>query len=242
MQVHPLQVPVAEAVREAPAVGAALLELAAHHRASHQQVDSPQTIRHWDRLARSYCYQTHIAISGQGRERLPWLLNVLYSASSLPTQPWYSQFQGGACAPCGEKPQPGIAAHQLSLGCFDLGLPAPRCYRQLVSRTRLENDGCAIVARSIDSGPPLPAGTRLAYTLGPNGEVLYWEGECLHWHHICSTPGAGLLPPAPDRWLINTLRRLGLDRAERTTYRAEAEQMRDWLQSPLSEADYDING
>ena len=109
-----------------------------------------------------------------------------------------------------------------------------------MSRTQPEGDACAIVARSIDSGPPPPAGARLAYTLGPNGEVLYWEDECLHWHHICCTPGAALLPAAPDRWLINTLRRLGLDGAERATYRLEAQQMRDWLQSPLDETDYDI--
>ncbi len=75
-----------------------------------------------------------------------------------------------------------------------------------------------------------------------HGEVLYWEGECLHWHHICCTPGASLLPPAPDRWLINTLRRLGLGGPERTTYRNEAEQMRDWLQSPPEATDYDIFG
>ena len=97
MSVQSLQIPVAAAVKEAPVTSATLLGLAEDHRLKHTQVDSAQTIRHWDRLARSYCYQTHIAISGQGRERLPWLLEVLYSASSLPTQPRYSQFQGGAC-------------------------------------------------------------------------------------------------------------------------------------------------
>lgn len=229
--VHPLQVSIAEAVREAPDTGVVLLELAQAHRALHTEVDTPQTKRHWDRGSRSYCYQTHIAISGQARSRLHEVSQVLYSASARTTQPWYPQFLGGACLPCEEAPRPGIAEHQLSVGCFDLGLPTPRCYRQLVSRAQLGGDACAIVARSIDSGLTLPEGSRLAYTLGPNGEVLYWQGECLHWHHICCTPGAALLPPSPDRWLINTLRWLRMDKAERTTYRLEAENMRDWLQS-----------
>ena len=232
MSVQSLQIPVAAAVKEAPVTSATLLGLAKDHRLKHTQVDSAQTIRHWDRDSRTYCYQTHIAISGQAGDRLPWLLDVLYTANSSKAQPWYEQFLSGVCLPCDAIPQSGIAAHQLSVGCFDLGLPAPRCYRQLVSRTPIESGACAIVARSIDSGPPTPAGARLAYTLGPNGEVLHWEGGCLHWHHICCTPGAALLPASPDRWLINGLRRLGLDNAERKTYRLEAEKMRDWLQAP----------
>lgn len=232
--VQPVEISVADAVREAPGTGAKLLELAEEYRAHHSQVDAAQTIRHWDHDSRTYCYHTHIAVSGQARERLSWLIQVLYRANSLTTQPWYPQFQGGASQPCEAIPQTGIAEHQLSIGCFDLGLRAPRCYRQLVSRTQLEGHACAIVARSVESGPPLPAGARLAYTLGPNGEVLYWQGDCLHWHHICCTPGAALLPVSADRWLINTLRRLGLDRAERSTYQLEAESMRDWLQSPGS--------
>ena len=86
-----------------------------------------------------------------------------------------------------------------------------------------------IVARSVDEGPALPDDTRLAFTLDPNGEVLHLEDDHLHWHHICCTPGAALLPQPLDRWLINTLRRLGLDGAERNTYRAEAEQLREWV-------------
>jgi hypothetical protein len=232
MSVQSLQIPVAAAVKEAPVTSATLLGLAKDHRLKHTQVDSAQTIRHWDRDSRTYCYQTHIAISGQAGDRLPWLLEVLYSANSAGNQPWYPQFLGGASLQCDTPSQPGIAEHQLSVGCFDLGLPTPRCYRQLVSRTPIEDDGCAIVARSIDSGPPLPADARLAYTLGPNGEVIHWESDCLHWHHICCTPGAALLPATLDRWLINAMRRLGLDGAERSTYRMEAENMRDWLQAP----------
>lgn len=228
---NPIQISVGEAVKEAPSTGSRLLQLAKQHRSDHPQVDRVQTIRHWDPDSKTFCYQTHIAVSGQARDRLGWLVDILYSANAMITQPWYPQFRGGTCAPCDTAPLPGIARHQLCVGSFDLGLPSPRCYRQLLSVTELEDDACAIVARSIDSGPALPSGERLAYTLGPNGEVLYWQAECLHWHHICCTPGAALLPSLPDRWLINTLRRLGVDGAERSTYRLEAEAMRDWLQS-----------
>ena len=76
----------------------------------------------------------------------------------------------------------------------------------------------------------MPSGVRLAYTLPPNGEVLHWADGCLHWHHICCTPGAAVLPGAADRWLLTALRFLRLDGAERATYRDEAQMMRRWLQ------------
>ncbi|WP_197484230.1 hypothetical protein, partial [Halioglobus sp. HI00S01] len=59
--------------------------------------------------------------------------------------------------------------------------------------------------------------------------VLHFENGRLHWHHICCTPGAGMLPGRLDRWLINAMRRTGLDCAERKTYRDEALKLRDWL-------------
>ena len=115
-------------------------------------------------------------------------------------------------------------------GRFDLGLSKPRYYRQLVSLARPALTTSVIVARSVNEGPNLPPGAQLAFTQEPNGEVLHWQDDYLHWHHICCTPGAGLLPGRLDRWLINGLRRLGLDSAERKTYREEALQLRDWLQ------------
>jgi hypothetical protein len=208
----------------------ALQTLADKHRQQHRTVDDYQTIRHWQADAGTYCYQTHIAISGQPREQLAVLAETLYNASTMGSQPWYPQFLGGDSQAIAQDPPPGISTQQLALGQFDLGLPATRCYRQLVSLAWPQPDSAVIVARSVDTGPTLPQGAPLAFTLAPNGEVLHWAGDCLHWHHICCTPGAALLPGAADRWLINALRWLRLDGAERKTYRDEAVNMQLWLQ------------
>jgi hypothetical protein len=193
-------------------------------------VDQTQTIRHWQADAGTYCYQTHIAISGQPGERLAWLAEILYNAAGMQSQPWYPQFLGGESQPVEAEPPANISEHQLVLGKFDLGLKKARCYRQLVSLARPEADTAIIAARSVDAGPPLPGGVALAYTLAPNGEVLYWSDNCLHWHHICCTPGAALLPGFADRWLINAMRWLRFDGVERGTYHAEALNMQRWLQ------------
>ena len=225
------QISVAQAIDEAPEQAGELATMAAQHRASHSAQNRHQTLRHWQPRAGTYCYQTHIAIAQQSSDRLDWLAAVFFNAATLSSQPWYPQFGGGKSLSLSTRPAPGISSHQLCWGMFDLGLPRPRYYRQLISLARPNADTAVIVARSVNAGPRLPDEARLAYTLAPNGEVLYWENDCLHWHHICCTPGAALLPGPPDRWLINGLRRLGLDRTERTTYRQEAEQLRDWLQS-----------
>ena len=222
---------------EAPDGAATLAQLAERHRAGHSEVDQCQTIRHWQADAGTFCYQTHIAISGQASQRLRWLTDVFYNAATLPRQPWYPQFLGGASEALDAPPAPGIDRHQLTCGRFHLGVSTPRHYRQLVSLARPDAQTAVIVARSVDEGPAPPGDAVLAYTLPPNGEVLHWQGDRLHWHHICCTPGAALLPGRLDRWLINALRRLGMDGAERATYRQEAEELRDWLQSPLPEAD-----
>jgi hypothetical protein len=231
------EVSVAQAVAEAPAVAAELAAMAQAHRNEHHEVDQSHTQRAWVSTARTYCYQTHIAISAQPRARLAWLAELLYSAARLQRQPWYPQFSSGCSEAVSMAPAAGIGKHQLSWGCFDLGLPQPRYYRQLVSLASIDDNTQVIVARSVPDGPALPAQARLAYTLNPNGEVVYWENDQLHWHHICCTPGAGLLTPLADRLLINTLRLLRLDQTERATYREEAGQMRDWLHSGRAAAD-----
>ena len=231
------QVTVDHAVAESPRVAEELAALAAAHRASHAAIDQSQTLRFWVPDARCFCYQTHICISGQPRARLDWLGKVLYAGHSLERQPWYPQFKGGKCQAHALAPATGVNEHQLSWGCFDLGLPAPRYYRQLVSLAETDANTRIVVARSVLDGPALPEKATLAYTLNPNGEVLHWENGQLHWHHICCTPGAALLPPLADRLLINALRGLHLDQAERKTYRGEAQQMRDWLQHGQPEHD-----
>lgn len=233
----PLETTAQAAAREAPLSVQRLQAMAAQHRAGHLDSDAHQTRREWVPDAGTFCYQTHIAVSNQPRERLSWLAEVFYNASTLAQQPWYPQFLGGAAQACRLAHDDTITAHQLALGQFDLGLGKPRCYRQLVSLARPDAHTAVIVARSVAEGPALPAAARLAYTQMPNGEVLHWENDRLHWHHICCTPGAGLLPAQPDRWLINTLRRLRLDSAERNTYRTEAQQLRDWLQTDNPQQD-----
>lgn len=228
---EPIETTAEAATREAARSAQRLQAMAALHRARHPQTDSHQTLREWVPVAGTFCYQTHIAVGGQPPERLPWLAEVFYNAANLKQQPWYPQFQGGRTQACRLARDTGIVAHQLAWGRFDLGLGQPRYYRQLVSLARPDAHTAVVVARSVAEGPALPDGARLAYTQMPNGEVLHWENDRLHWHHICCTPGAGLLPVRPDRWLINILRRLGLDAAERNTYRGEALQLRDWLQT-----------
>lgn len=230
-----LETTVQLAIRDAPTQAARLAELAAMHREQHRASGEHDTIKHWEPSAKTFCYQTHIAIEPQPEERLDWLAQVFYRQASLPSQPWYPQFMGGETASSDAAPAAGITEHQLAWGRFDLGLPTPRYYRQLVSLAHTGPSTRVIVARSVNEGPALPADARLAYTLNPNGEVLHFEEGRLHWHHICCTPGAGVLPARLDRWLINTLRRTGLDGAERKTYREEAEQLRDWLASPQPE-------
>lgn len=225
------EISVRQAIADAPAQSERLAALAAAHRARHTRRDVHDTTAHWEPSAGTFCYQTHIAISGASPDTLDWLAGTFYNAATMSNQPWYAQFLDGQSQPLAEAPAEGIDKHQLALGRFDLGLPAPRCYRQLVSLASPDPATRVIVARSVDEGPALPGDTRLAFTLDPNGEVLHLEDGHLHWHHICCTPGAALLPQPLDRWLINTLRRFGLDSVERNTYRAEAEQLREWLRS-----------
>ncbi|WP_188109671.1 hypothetical protein [Pseudohalioglobus sediminis] len=226
------QISVNEAVAGSPAHVDTLLAMAAHHRLQHRAADQCETLRSWQPDAGTWCYATHIAVSGQAAGRLAWLADVFYHAAALPQHPWYPEFLGGCAEALSQSPPAGIARHQLCWGRFDLGLPAPRYYRQLVSLATPEAHTAVIAARSVDQGPALPDGARLAYTLPPNGEVLHFDAGLLHWHHICCTTGAAVLPGAADRWLINLMRRLGLDGAERDTYRREAEALRDWLQRP----------
>lgn len=227
-----LQANLDTAIREAPATGNTLYTLARQQREQRSHSYDYHTSRHWETSAGTYCYLTHIAAPNQSPERLDQVADIFFNAATLPSQPWYPQFLGGASAPVDTPPPAGIEQHQLTLGQFDLGLPTPRYYRQLVSVAKPDEQTAVIIARSVATGPTLPAGTRLAYTLVPNGEVLHWESGRLHWHHICCTPGAGLLPGRLDRWLINALRRTGLDGAERATYRQEAEHWRDWISDP----------
>jgi hypothetical protein len=237
MQIQSNEISVEEAIHEAPASAGELATMAAQHRGNHTVTNQCQTIRHWQPGAGTFCYQTHIAITGQTSARFAWLTDVFFGAATFSCQPWYPQFKGGASQALGDTPAEGILRHQLSWGRFDLGLSAPRYYRQLISLAQPGKNTAVIVARSVPDGPRLPAHAKLAYTLPPNGEVLHLEDGCLHWHHICCTPGAALLPAKLDRWFINGLRHMGLDATERKTYREEAERLRNWLHTTDPAAD-----
>lgn len=233
---HTAEVSLSEAIGQAPPASTRLQAMAEQATALKAPTDTPHIYRYWVSEAGTYCYHTHIAVSGQSRERFEWAVDLFFNAASLDRQPWYDQFLGGVSEACDLPTAETIEAHQLCLGRFDLGLGAARAYRQLVSLHRPELDTGVIVARSIMEGPSLPDNIKLAYTVDPNGEVLHWDGEYLHWHHICCTPGASLLPQPLDRLLINLLRMCRLDGAERRTYRQEAEGFRDWLRgTPLTQ-------
>jgi len=236
--VQPPEITSGQAVIQAPEHCAGLLMMARRHRASHRARNQCQTIRHWQSSAGTWCYQTHIALENQPGERLAWLAEVFYSAATLAHHPWYPEFDGGRSQELAAAPARGVDRHQLSWGRFDLGLSSPRYYRQLVSLALPAEHTAVIAARSVTEGPPLPEGAALAYTVAPNGEVLHFDGKCLHWHHICTTTGAAVLPGRLDRWLINALRFLRVDGAERNTYRREAEQLRDWLQTDNPGVEY----
>ncbi|MEE4661618.1 MAG: hypothetical protein V2J89_14200 [Halieaceae bacterium] len=226
---QPTQLTLDAAVTEAPENSEQLVALASAHRLAHPQANHVDITRCWVPSAGTYCYQTHIAIAQQPDGRLDWLAEVFYNAASLPSHPWYPHFIEGKVQALGTPCAEGIAEHQLALGVFDLGLSTPRCYRQLVSLAMPSDATRVIVARSVDEGPAPPKDAKLVFTTSPNVEVLHFERGLLHWHHICCTPGAGILPGPLDRWLINALRKLGLDQAECNTYRNEAQQLRDWL-------------
>lgn len=215
-----------------------LRQMAAVRRGRHCEIDTSHTERHWLPEFKTFVYHTHIAIAGQDARRCQRLAERFYHTASLSALPWYAAFLGGCSQPLQTPPSVAIDKHQLCWARFDLGLGQPRYYRQLVSMAAPDKATWVVAARSVDDGPPLPQHAVLAYTLGPNGELVHWDArhQLLHWHHICCTPGAAMLPGRWDRYLMNALRGCGLDRAERTTYREEAEQMRNWLQSPQSQA------
>ena len=208
----------------------ALARLASSFPGPEDPAEAVLTRKLWCAPARTFTYQTHVAADAT-REALDRVADVFFGAADLPAQPWYEQFRGGASRPTGEPAPEGIDREQLCLSSFDVGLGRPRCYRVLVSLASPAPEVRVVALRSVDVDWSVPEGSVLAETLEPSGDVFTWEAGRLHWHHICTTPGVGLLPGALDRWLLNALRRFGLDGAERRTYRDEALGWCDWVAS-----------
>ena len=207
-----------------------LVALADAFRRDHRSVTGTVTThKRWCEPARTFTYHTHVAVLGAPQASLARVADLFFRAADLEVQPWYAQFRGGESRPLSEAPPAGIERHQLAVSSFDVNLKHPRCYRQLVCEAAPRPSLRVVSLRSVDVDWELPPGTVLARTLEPTGDVFEWQDGALHWHHICTTPGVGLLPGRLDRAFLNLLRRLGLDSAERATYRQEAVGFRDWV-------------
>ncbi len=219
--------------REANHVAQLLALVDGFHDAHRVEPGVVTTVRHWHAPARTFTYDTHIAVPDVARDSLDIVSDAFFRAAELDVQPWYEQFRGGESRSIVEPPPSGIERHQLAISTFDVSLKKPRCYRQLVCEASPRPETRVVSLCSVDVDWPTPDGTVLALTLEPSGDVFEWRDGLLHWHHICTTPGVGLLPGAADRWFLNSLRRVGLDSAERTTYRQEAEGFREWVRNQL---------
>ena len=176
--------------------------------------------RRWHAPAATFSYQTTAAVDGAG-EDLDGIADLFLHASRLDRQPWYPAFLSGASRPLNQ-PLPASVRQAFSgRSRFDFGLPRDRYYNQLIADLRPDAATRVVALRSISGLPSLDDAVR-AFTLSPTADVFQRRGDRLLWHHIVTVAGAALLPPGPDRLLMNALRRLRLDRAERRTYLEEA--------------------
>lgn len=216
-----------EALGEAPATADQLMTMAA----ARKMPLRPAIQRVWVPSAGTWCYHTVIAVT-VAEPLLDQVAAIFYDGASMPAQPWYAGFIRGQV-----KPLPNPAAEfpcQLAMAGFDVGLRSPRAYRQLVSR-HANHSMQAIVLRSVEAAVlPWPDTVVPAFTLQPSGDVFEYRDGQLLWHHICTTPGAGVLPMPWDRWLINALRGLRVDQAERETYKEEALSWARWAAQGFS--------
>lgn len=138
------------------------------------------------------------------------------------SQPWYPAFLQGVSEPSDVKiADPRVKEQRLFSSSFDFGLKRQSHYRQLACLAELDEHRKVISLRSVSDRDL--NGMRYAYTLAPTGDVFSWdeEQELLHWHHICSVTGVGALPGPLDRWVMNILRALKRNHAERASYREE---------------------
>lgn len=124
------------------------------------------------------------------------------------------------------EPPSGVERAVLDQLRFDMGMGQFRRYDLLVGLVAPEPTVRVLTQRSVH--PEGFVDETRAFTLAPSGDVVRLVGDRVVWDHIGTTPGGALLPPTADRWLMNTLRWLGLDQAERATYRAEGEAFVRW--------------
>lgn len=186
--------------------------------------------RLWYGPAGTYVYQTSVAAPVAGSDALEQVAEVFFNASRLQAQPWYPAFVGGRVL---DKPVP--SARPLRRAClsqtrFDFGLRSDRYYNQLIAEVHPDADTRIVAMRSV-SGLPAVHGAAKAYTLSPSADLFQRCDTDLLWHHIVTAGGAALLPPRADRWMMNAVRALRLDRQERSTYLEEAAGFLELCQS-----------
>lgn len=192
--------------------------------------------RTWEPSAGTYTYHTHARVACSQRDTLRYLADCFFHASGLPYQPWYGQFVGGLVQSV--SPAGGAARACLNVPRFDFGLGRIHAYRQLLSAFEPDADTHVLVIRSVEAELAFPAGALPAFTLSPTGDVLRMADGVMHWHHICTVAGVGLLPPWLEKPLMNGLRFFGLDGRERQTYHEEASTFARWVSDEEAVRDF----
>lgn len=216
-----------DAAAEAPSVAARLYAMALQAE-SVAPAGAVNIDRQWEPLLRTYTYHTHARLACADPGRVAAISDCFFHAAALPLQPWYTQFAGGTVEPV--VPAGGAVRACLNVPRFDFGVGKLRSYRQLLTEFCPEPHTHVLVLRSVSAPVPFPPETVPVHTLSPTGDVLRWADGQLHWHHICTVTGVGLLPLVLERPLMNLLRALRLDSAERRTYREEATGFIAWAQ------------
>lgn len=186
---------------------------------------APTVEKRWYSPASTFTYHTISAIEGASENTLVDMAEVFFRANSLVSQPWYPAFLGGwSEAVDGPLPH-AISQARRGQASFDFGLRRRRFYNQLVAAVSPAENIRGVALRSI-SGIDGRENEVKAYTLSPTMDLFHLKGHLLEWHHIVTVAGPALLPPVADRVLMNTLRRLRLNWAERNTYLEEARLLR----------------
>ena len=218
------------AMEESASVAETLLKMA-QQAEQLQSNEAVHIMRYWAAAAGTYTYHTHARVYGVDEALFTRVVDCFFHAASLKTQPWYAQFLCGQSLPLISSAS-GCTRAALCLPEFDFGLGKTHSYRQLLSEFSLAEHCRALVLRSVIHEQAFPANTVPAFTLSPTGDLFHWHQGVLHWHHICTVAGVGIMPPGIERHVMNALRWLRLDLAERKTYREEAEAFIRWMRNP----------
>ena len=244
----PPQLPPGEGALEAPASAAELRALAEGAAGVDPAADCVRVTRAWNAAAATYTFHAHAfvaGVGGRGRALLQQASELFFRAYELKQHGWYRAFRSGAstapvapAAELGGELEGCEGEYTQGYGVFDLGLGRPRVYHTLFTRTQSVEEGWAcVVLRTVTppqaSQPPVPGAVQV-FLLPPTGDYFVLKDGGLHWHHICTVAGVGLLPGALDGLFMNTLRACGGDGQERTAYREESQAFVRYMRSLLA--------